>query len=279
MTKKRAFLLYLPVLHQGHWRLFEKFEQIDTLFLIDPDILPREFPVHKDIHALSGEQMVQLLSRWGRFEQVAIINHQNKDEIRSWQLVVPDDEAVLAWLAGENFPVSQMEIEPIFLRWTRKKCEQENIVTPNKNATFDDKNLTEMMVWAQAVGERSSDWWRRVGAVLQLTSGEVLVAHNQHLPESETPNMVGDVRAQFHRGDHWELTSAIHAEAYVLAKAARAGKSTDRSVLFVTDFPCPNCARLIAAAGVKTVYFARGYSVLDGAEILRGVGVDIMRVA
>ena len=49
--------------------------------------------------------------------------------------------------------------------------------------------------------------------------------------------------------------------------------------MYVTDFPCPPCARLIAAAGISRLYFRDGYAVLDGEEILRAAGVDILQAA
>ncbi len=49
--------------------------------------------------------------------------------------------------------------------------------------------------------------------------------------------------------------------------------------MYVTDFPCPPCAKLIAAAGVERVYFRDGYAVLDGEDVLREAGVELLRVA
>ena len=107
----------------------------------------------------------------------------------------------------------------------------------------------------------------------------MITTYNRHLPDNHTPYIVGDVRSQFHAGEHFELTSAIHAEAAAIAQAAKRGLPTQGATLVVTDFPCPVCAKLIAAAGIKTVYFCRGYSLLDGEEILRSFGVQMIQVA
>ncbi len=47
----------------------------------------------------------------------------------------------------------------------------------------------------------------------------------------------------------------------------------------MTDFPCPPCAKLLAGAGVARVYYRSGYAVLDGEQVLRDAGVELVRVA
>jgi len=77
---------------------------------------------------------------------------------------------------------------------------------------------------------------------------------------------------------HLELSTTTHAEAQLIADAARRGVATEGAVMYVTDFPCPPCAKLVAAAGVSRLYFRTGYAVLDGNDILVAGGVEIVRV-
>jgi dCMP deaminase len=76
-----------------------------------------------------------------------------------------------------------------------------------------------------------------------------------------------------------DLSTAIHAEAAVVASAAAAGIPLAGADLYTTTFPCPACARLIAEAGFARCFFAGGYSVLDGEQVLRAAGVALIRVA
>jgi deoxycytidylate deaminase len=46
----------------------------------------------------------------------------------------------------------------------------------------------------------------------------------------------------------------------------------------VTTFPCPACARLIAAAGFRRCYYTGQYSVLEGDAVLRAAGVELVWV-
>ena len=48
--------------------------------------------------------------------------------------------------------------------------------------------------------------------------------------------------------------------------------------MYMTDFPCPPCAKLIAGAGVAKLYFREGYAVLDGRDVLEAAGVEIVQV-
>lgn len=56
-----------------------------------------------------------------------------------------------------------------------------------------------------------------------------------------------------------EYGRAVHAEMEALLACARSGRSTLRSTLYVTTYPCHNCARHIIAAGVERVVFVEPY--------------------
>lgn len=56
-----------------------------------------------------------------------------------------------------------------------------------------------------------------------------------------------------------EFSRSVHAEMDALISAARRGVSTIGGRLFVTTFPCHNCARHIVAAGVDEVQFIEPY--------------------
>ncbi|WP_086466388.1 anti-phage dCTP deaminase [Oceanibaculum nanhaiense] len=60
--------------------------------------------------------------------------------------------------------------------------------------------------------------------------------------------------------DAIEYSRAIHAEMTALLAAARSGAKTVNSSLYVTTYPCHNCARHLVAAGVSRVYFIEPYT-------------------
>jgi dCMP deaminase len=150
---------------------------------------------------------------------------------------------------------------------------------PDAAARGVDELFAELAAAAQARAAESVDWWRQVGAAIRFADGTLASAVNEHNPHSLSAYAVGDPRANFSQGVHLELSTATHAEARLIAQAAREGVSTKSAVMYVTDFPCPPCAKLIAAAGIAKLYFRTGYAVLDGEDILATAGVEVVKVA
>ena len=63
-----------------------------------------------------------------------------------------------------------------------------------------------------------------------------------------------------------------------MACAARDGVSLKGAEVYVTTFPCANCARLLTTAGITKVYYRDGYSMLDAEDIFKAAGVEIVLV-
>jgi dCMP deaminase len=269
------FVLYMPVYHRGHQQLLARYPEVKKIVLLGQEELEEWGPVHKDIHSLELESMQRILT--GEGWQVLTAAQLAAEATGKIKLIVAQDEVVEAWI-GKNYPDAEVIRDSARLRWTKKNSLAEQKLEQMVTAEEIPAWVAAALARARTEGDKSSDWWRQVGAVLRLADGAELVAHNAHLPEPETPNINGDVRAQWHKGEHFELTTAIHAEAAVIAAAAKAGRGVRGAELVVTDFPCPVCARLIVAAGVKVVYYHRGYAMLDGEEILRVGGVSVRQV-
>src|SRR5690606_19819827 len=133
----------------------------------------------------------------------------------------------------------------IFLRWDKKSATDKKQPTADATTTTQE-TARHFMQTATEEGNKSSDWWRQVGAVAVRDGKTLGQTHNIHLPSEQQPYAEGDARAHFHTGDHIELTTAIHAEARLIAEAAATGTSLAGADMFVTDFPCPVCAKSIA---------------------------------
>ena len=78
------------------------------------------------------------------------------------------------------------------------------------------------------------------------------------LPDEPSPELRKKIRAT-KIGQLIEFSRAVHAEMDALISAAREGVSTVGSRLYVTTYPCHNCARHIVAAGVDEVQFIEPY--------------------
>lgn len=78
------------------------------------------------------------------------------------------------------------------------------------------------------------------------------------------------------REGHEQAT--VHAEQNAIADAARRGISLDGATAYVTHFPCINCAKILAAAGILMIKYHFDYKndpiVID---ILQESGVQILK--
>jgi dCMP deaminase len=192
-------------------------------------------------------------------------------------LVLPAED-VSYQLVERFFGRCSVRYDTVFLRWDKTRTVQ--LLEPSVSATVSVEDaLADVGLAAEAAARDSVDWWRQVGAAIRLASGEVRAVANSHSPHRLSPYAVGDPRSNFFKGIELELSTATHAEARLIAEAARDGLSTRGAVIYVTDFPCPPCAKLIAAAAIERLYFRTGYAVLDGSDVLEGAGIEVVQAA
>lgn len=70
----------------------------------------------------------------------------------------------------------------------------------------------------------------------------------------------------------------LHAEANAITKIARSNNNSDGATLYVTDSPCIECSKLIIQAGIKRVIYEREYRLLDGVNLLRRAGIEVIHM-
>lgn len=79
------------------------------------------------------------------------------------------------------------------------------------------------------------------------------------------------------RDGHEQAT--VHAEQNAVADAARRGSSVEGCVAYVTHFPCINCAKILAAAGIAEVNYRSDYQNDPlVAPLLADAGVKILKL-
>ena len=54
--------------------------------------------------------------------------------------------------------------------------------------------------------------------------------------------------------------ATVHAEQNAIADAARRGSSVEGGVVYVTHFPCINCAKILAASGIAEIRYREDYN-------------------
>lgn len=275
---KKAIIAYVPVLQEGYRRFFEKYKDADTLYVVGKDLIAETDYLRKEIRALDPELVRKAIESWGLMPSVFILEKKDIEKIKSEfdEFILPNED-VMHDLAEKYFSGKEIIFDEIFLRWDKHNTIKEFPVNPDVKISKEDFDK-DMILRALLASAKSSDWWRRVGAVV-VKDGEIIIsACNQHVPSSHMPNVNGDPRSCFHKGVHLELSTAIHAESAAISEAARKGISLEGASLYVTNFPCPPCAKAIAYSGIKKLYYTIGYGVLDGESILKSKGVEIVFV-
>lgn len=71
---------------------------------------------------------------------------------------------------------------------------------------------------------------------------------------------------------------SVHAEANIVAYAARHGVSLMGAEVYATDSPCYTCACLLINAGISRVVFVRKYRDTGPLSLLADVGVEVYHV-
>jgi dCMP deaminase len=274
---KQVILAYVPVLHEGYRRFFEKYQDSD-LYILGSDIISEFSQLSKEIRQLDPEIVKKSVESWGAHKNIFIANKKEIQEIKdSADGIIMPDEEIMHELAEKYFSDKKVIFDAIFLRWDKHSTTKEKEVSFDRKISADEFDK-EMILAADAEGQKSSDWWRKIGSVIVKDGKSIIFAHNKHVPSEHMPYINGDPRSNFHKGDHLELSTAIHSEAAAIAEAARLGISLEGASIYVTTFPCPPCAKLIAYSGIKKIYYNIGYGVLDGESILKDKGVEIIFV-
>ncbi len=276
-------ICYIPVIHQGYLNFIRTCEDrgVSNIFLVDLEWLrPVEefdYLVRKNsLHALTATDIKAALKEYTNIPITILSNETLGEMVGSTDTVLMPKEDLSTFLVEKYLGGRDIQYENIFLRWNRENLGEtkEPDVLAIDLPAFITTTLHQVLVEA----EKSADWWRSVGAALVKDGQLIALAHNEHMPHEQLPNVFGDPRALFKKGVNINYGTAAHAELGVIAEAARKGVSPEGGELFLTDFPCPYCARLIAKAGVKKVYFLKGYAVLEGDEFLKGEGVELVQV-
>ena len=269
---------YVPVLHDGYRRFVDRHARGRRLFVVGPELYADYRPLAKDIRALDPELVASAIAAWGICADVRVLDTDAAVILAAENpsLVLPAED-VSYQIVERFFPRCEVLYDGAFLRWDKTKTVQ--MIDPPARGATDVEALADITDRAEAEARRSIDWWRQVGAAIRFADGTIASTPNEHVPHPLSPYAAGDPRSNFFKGVHLELSTAHHAEARLIADAARSGTPTAGAVMYVTDFPCPPCAKLIAAAGVARLYFRTGYAVLDGQDVLAAAGVEIRRVA
>lgn len=282
MEKPKILILYMPVIHEGYFNIFRS-NHFEEILILDKGVI--DFLIEngfeylsRDLRCLHSETIIQLMNPLFGAKALHLEDLQN-GKLKQFQIHIQDDE--IGRFVFEKFFSDKEDViwESSFLRWHKEISTAHHEIVPDVAISEDDLDKA-FMILAEKEAQKSSDWWRQVGCVLKLNNPvlKLLKSFNYHMPHEHITEMEGNSRIDFGPGERIDLVTSIHAEASLIAKAAKDGVSVNDAYLYVTTFPCPVCARLIVEAGISKVFYRDGYSLFDGQRILKEGNVEIILV-
>jgi dCMP deaminase len=272
-----VLILDVPVPHKGYIDLLQKHAEsgnIKTLYLVGED-LRDSLGIPKEIRSNNPEVTRKMLESLGFPFNIEILGVDKVDSLPSQGIYTAKD-TVSKKLRERYFPQSEVSEESVFLRW------DESNVTSTKPALIDEETSDHfdisMMKRAKELADNSSDWWRRVGAIIAKNGNILVEAYNQALPTDHKPYIDGNPRDFIQAGTLAFLVSTVHAEQAAIAKAASQGIKLEGADLYLNSFPCPPCATSMGLAGIKRCFAGGGNAYLDAAEVLKNIGIKTIFV-
>lgn len=141
---------------------------------------------------------------------------------------------------------------------------------------MDDERITwdkYFMLQAIMLAARSTCTRLHVGAVVVKDGRIIASGYNGSVSGTPHCTEVGDLIVDGH------CIRAVHAEQNALMQLAKMGISADGAQVFVTDFPCVHCTKLLLQAGVTKINYLRNYHNDDFvSELLDAKSVVIEQV-
>jgi len=272
-----ALIAYVASPHRGYVELFRKYAG-STLYVLGLDIIADYQPLVRNLPANTPEDVATMVKALDIFSEVHVLTKELLPSVARLQYVVMPDEDVSRSLAERYFSGNVILDGSWRLRWHWDAAEKGKPPEEKGMVISKDEFDRRMMTQAFGLADKSPDWWRQIGALL-VRDGKVLFAgFNNHRPHEQSLYLEGDPRSNFGPGQHIEVSSALHAEAGVIATAAARGIKTEGCDMYVTTFPCPQCAYYLAEARLARLFFKEGYSLVSGADTLRAQGVEVVRV-
>jgi len=129
---------------------------------------------------------------------------------------------------------------------------------------------TYFMSIARQVASRSTCDRKHVGAVIVRDRTILSTGYNGSIRGMPHCDDVG------HLMENGHCVATVHAEANAIIQAAKNGVRIDGADLYTTASPCWNCFKLVANAGLRTVYYGEFYRDQRSIEIAARLGIVLV---
>ena len=129
---------------------------------------------------------------------------------------------------------------------------------------------TYFMNIARQAATRSTCDRKHVGAVIVRDKTILSTGYNGSIRGMPHCDDVGHLM----EGGH--CVGTVHAEANAIIQAAKNGVRIEDAELYTTASPCWSCFKLIANAGIRTIYYGEFYRDTRSIEVARTLGIDLI---
>jgi dCMP deaminase len=263
------------VIHRGYLEILDKYQDAD-IFILSDELAQELYKLEIDLRKMPINKTADLLTSLNR--NVNILNKDNIDEVKKAEKIILIEDDTTTELKNKYLAYHpNIIIENGFFYHPHENVfsSQEKNIDLIKNYTEED---TQYMKQAIVLASESGCFWRQVASIIVKDNKVLYQSFNKMLPNNDECYKIGCIRDNIEPGVKTENCSAVHSEASVIAQAAKNGVSLKDASIYVTVFPCPACAKLIAISGLKKCYYNTGWSNFDGQRVMEAAGIEIIKI-
>ena len=111
----------------------------------------------------------------------------------------------------------------------------------------------------------------------RLQVGCLLVRDNRIISQGYNGFLPGAIHESMIENNHEQAT--VHAEQNAISYAAKFGVCIDKCDAYITHYPCINCAKILAASGIKKIYYHNDYKNDEEVRsLLNSVQIEIEQI-
>ena len=125
---------------------------------------------------------------------------------------------------------------------------------------------------AKQVASRSTCDRKHVGAVIVRDKTILSTGYNGSIRGMPHCDEVG------HMIENGHCVATIHAEANAILQAAKNGVRIEGAELYITASPCWTCFKMVANAGIKTIYYGEFYRDERIFDVAKKLGIELKHI-
>jgi len=140
------------------------------------------------------------------------------------------------------------------------------------------------MAIAHKVKDRSTCLSRQTGSLLIKDKRIISTGYNGtptgllHCNEGGCPRCGERIKGLIESGKDLDKCTCCHAEENTIVQAALHGISTKDTILYTTNAPCTQCAKMVINAGIKKVVTDESYPDTLGLELLKNAKIEVFTI-